>query len=98
MAKDADNIVPLSMLKHDNTTHVWTAEVHHFDGKQTHIEISDALFMSARAAAQVSPASWVSFLTANPSEFPPSVVAWHTAPRQDIIRQIVGFCPLPPPD
>jgi hypothetical protein len=98
MAKDADNIAPWVALRHDNTLHFWTATVHRLDGKETHIEISDTLFMSARAAAQVSPTSWASFLTANPGEFPPSVVAWHTAPRQDIIRQIVGFCPLPPPD
>jgi hypothetical protein len=98
MAVDADNIISSVTLAFDQTTQSCRATVRRLSGAETHIDIPAALFPAARAAAQVSAASWAAFLNANPGPFPPSLRTWHTAMRQDIVRQIVAFCPVPPLD
>jgi hypothetical protein len=97
-AVDADNIISSVQLAFDQTTQFYRASVRRLNGAETHIDIPAGIFPSARSAAQTSAASWSAFLNANPTAFPPSLRTWHTAIRQDIVRQIVGFCPVPPLD
>jgi hypothetical protein len=98
MAIDADNFISRCLLEFDQTTQVYRATVHRLSGAETHLDIPANLFTAARSAAQTSAVSWATFLNANPGTFPASWRVWHTSARQDIVRQIVAFTPVPPLD
>lgn len=107
-AVDADNFRAKSKLEYDDTLQMWIAAVGRLSGAETHLRIPASLFTGARAAAQGTAATWAAWLSghiaaiyaanSNDAQSAASLLAWHTAPRQDIVRQIVAFTPLPPLD
>jgi hypothetical protein len=107
-AVDADNFRAKSGLSFDDTLQMWCATVRRLSGAETHLRIPGAIFTGARSAAQGTAATWAAWLSShiaaiyavnsNEAQSAASLLAWHTAIRQDIIRQIVAFTPLPPLD
>ena len=96
MADYADNFTASGSLRFDTTTQIWTAAMHRLDGSQVHLDVPASLFPAARQAAQGGPGPWATFLQNSVSN--PQVRSFQSQPRQDYIRQLFAFCPLPPLD